>query len=157
MTRLGTRSTLLAVAANSWGDSFQDFTDDVSKAVIVTVEAAQRLFGRPDYEHGGMRDYRLSLTLAQDSAATSLWGFAWENATYLVRFHLAPHGNVAASETEPHWTGEAWVSGPDGDLLGGEADKSRNAVNVSEMAWVIVGVPDRVTSGTYPTDPPEGW
>lgn len=150
MTRVGARSLLLAIDG-------VDYTDSVSRAVIVSAARPedQRGLCEPDYEHGGMRDYRLALTFAQDTAAESLWHLMWSRGGECLPIHLAPHGNVTASEAQPHFAGEAFVAGADGDVVGGEASTSPTAVYASDAVWVIEGIPERLTEGEYPALLPE--
>lgn len=153
MARVGTRSQLLAI------DDI-DYTDAVSKAVITVVPRPDelRVLGEPDYEHGGMRDYRLALTFAQDTDAESLWHLGWSRGGELVAFHLAPHGNLTATEDRPHFAGRAFVSGADGDLVGGEASTSISSVYTSDALWVVLGTPERLVDGEeYPALVPEEW
>lgn len=151
MSRVGTRSLLLAV------DGI-DYTDAVSSVVLATRQrSGPRLLGEPDYEHGGQRGYQLALTVAQDTAADSLWSLVRTNPSTLVPFYLVPHGNWAASAAEPHYSGQAFLNGPDGTLLGGQAASSRRRVLTVEMVWPVQGEPEEITEGAYPADLPAGW
>lgn len=157
MSRVGTRSLLFALDS---GSGYVDCTDAVSRVVLTPRQRpGGRFLGEASYEYGGERSYALALTLAQDTSPDSLWSLVAPDSNVAgrpVSFHLAPHGNWTASVDEPHWTGQAFLNGPD-TVLGGEASTSRRAVLTSEMVWPVDRAPIRVTTGPYPADLPEGW
>lgn len=73
-----------------------------------------------DAENGEGRDWFLRGAAIQSTATASFWRWCWENQGMTgVVFTLAPHGNEAPSDTEPHFIGVLTVSVP--PALGGEA------------------------------------
>lgn len=147
MGRIGTRSLLLAIDG-------VDYTDDVSEAVILTEATGRRRVGTV----AGEQVHNLALTFPQDASASSLWDLMWSHQNRPVVFHLAPYGNLGASEAQPHFTGTVTVVHPDGALIGGEAATSRRNVLTVSVVWPGHGVSERLTYGeSYPADPPEGW
>lgn len=146
MTFLGTRSLLLTVDGT-------ECTDSVSKAVITSTKAGVRLLGRAEAE----RTYKLAIIAAQDAAPGSLWDLTWSRSGEQVTFYLAPYGNAEASDLLPHYSGTVVIAQPEGDYLGTAANPSLSQVQAVEMTWQVVGKPDRITSGTYPSPLPAGW
>lgn len=149
MTRIGTRSLLLAI------DGI-DRTDDVSRALI-TSTAKNTTLAVVDGRVGEIqvREYRLEVTTPQDPAG--LWGFVWANAGTFQDFYLAPFGNTEATAAQPHWSGVLSLTEPDGEFLGGTADPSRRRILTASLSWLILGRPTMQTSGTYPGLIPAGW
>lgn len=121
-----------------------DYTAQVSKAVITSGESDSDFVTFADAAAGGAREYKLEFTAVQDAAAASLWDKVWSAAGTTVACILKPYGNAAASATQPHYSFNAVVSEPDGDLIGGEADSSVTARQVIECAWTLEAKPTKV-------------
>jgi hypothetical protein len=139
MTALGTRTLVLSIGGT-------DYTAQVSKCVITSAESESDFVTFADAAAGGARDYKLEFTAVQDLATATLWDKVWSSAGTSVAYLVKPHGNATASPTQPHYSGNAIVSEPDGDLIGGEADKSNSARMVIECAWELTAKPTKVTA-----------
>lgn len=127
----------------------------LAKCVITAGESDADFTSFTDAAAGGAREYRLEFTAAQDLSAQgtgyagyAVWDDVWLYAGQQIAFKVAPYGNTTATATEPHFTGTAIISEPDGDLIGGEADASSSARMTFDCSWVLVGKPLRVTTGT---------
>lgn len=138
MAALGTRLLTLSIGGT-------DYTAQVSKAVIVSGEADSDFVTFSDAAAGGAREYRLEFTAVQDMATTTLWDKVWSSAGTSVAYLLKPYGNAAASTTQPHYSGNATITEPDGDFIGGEADASTTARMTFECSWVLDAKPTKVT------------
>jgi hypothetical protein len=138
MAALGTRTLVLTIGGT-------DYTAQVSRAVITSGEADSDFVTFADAALGGKREYRLEFTAVQDMATTTLWDKVWSSAGTSVAFLLKPYGNAAASTTQPHYSGNATITEPDGDFIGGEADASVTARQTIECSWVLDAKPTKVT------------
>ena len=139
MAALGTRALVLTIGAT-------DYTAQVSKAVITSGEADSDFVTFANAAAGGAREYRLEFTAVQDLATTTLWDKVFTSAGTSVAYLLKPYGNATASATQPHYSGNATVTEPDGDFIGGEADASTTARMTFECSWVLDAKPTKVTS-----------
>lgn len=92
------------------------------------------------------REFRLQGTAVQSTAVDSLWGLVWEYAGTEVDVELRPAGGDVPSEEQPFFTGRVVVMYPDGDLLGGAANKSTNTRFTFAFDWPFLDKPLRVTS-----------
>lgn len=124
----------------------ENYTAEVSKAVITSGEGDTDFVTFADAKAGGKREYRLELTIVQDAETGSLWDKVWSAAGTTVPFSVNPYGNEVPSPAQPHFTGNATITEPDGDLIGGEADASTTARNVIEVSWVCDGKPVKKTA-----------
>lgn len=122
-----------------------DYSDQVSKAVVTSGDSDSDFLSFAAARAGG-KDYKLVLTIAQDAAAGSLWREIYDNAGDTVPFTMAPYGNAVVSTAEPHFEGNAVISEPDGDFIGGEADRSTTAVKTVEVEWACSARPTLVTA-----------
>lgn len=135
MTALGTRKLTLTVDGTVR-------TAEVSAVRLVSAEADSDFVTFADADAGGLRAYTLTFTAVQDPAAGSLWDEVWTNAGDDVPFVLAPNGGPVGANA-PTFTGTATITEPDGDLLGGEANKSNTARMTFECAWQCLAKPVR--------------
>jgi hypothetical protein len=127
-----------------------EYTAEVSKCEVVGGPADSDFTSFADAAAGGAREYRLALTFRQDLSATgTLWRLLWASAGTSVAVRLNPYGNVTASVTEPHYTGNITVTEPDGTIIGGEANSSRSARFTNSVEWVFSAKPVEVTTGTF--------
>jgi hypothetical protein len=133
-TIIGTRKTVLKIAST-------DFSDSISKCAIVASEKDSDFMSFAEALAGGARDYTLALTIRQDTAAASLWYYAWSQAGTDVAVEFWPNGGTTESATLPKITGTVTVREPDGDFLGGEANKSSTAVNTIDVEWQFTAKP----------------
>ena len=134
MPDIGTRKLILKVGGT-------DYSASVSMAEIVAGEMDTDFVSFADALAGGPREYKLHIVLKQDTAASSLWYFAWANVGQDVAFELWPNGGTVPSATTPKVTGTANVREPDGTLLGGEASPRVNAKQTIECEWICTGKP----------------
>lgn len=141
MAALGTRLLTFEVDGN-------DFTAQVSNVRIVSGESDSDFVTFADAAAGGAREYRLEFTAVQDPETGSLWDEVWSNAGDTVPFTIAPVGGSTPSPANPHFTGSAVISEPDGDLLGGEANASASARFTIECSWVCIAKPDKAPGGS---------
>lgn len=139
MTALGTRALVLTIGGT-------DYTAQVSKAVIVSGAKDSDFTTFADAAAGGAREYRLEFTAVQDMATGTVWDKVWTAAGTSVAYLIKPYGNAAASTTQPHYSGNATVTEPDGDFIGGEADSSTSARMTFECSWVLDAKPTKVTT-----------
>ncbi|MDF1705065.1 MAG: hypothetical protein P1U38_09850 [Aeromicrobium sp.] len=140
MAALGTRLLTLTVNA-------VEFTAQVSNVRIVSGEADSDFVSFADAAAGGAREYKLAFTAVQDPATGTLWDKVWTGAGTTVPFILKPAGgDTTPTPAQPHFTGNAVVTEPDGDLLGGEADASSSARFTFECEWTCTAKPVRLTT-----------
>ena len=133
-TILGTRKLRFYIGAT-------EYTDAVSDVRIVSGEKDSDFISFADAAAGGARDYTLKLTLKQDTAAASLWYYAWGSSGTDVGIVIWPNGGTTPSATTPKFTGTVTVVEPDGDLVGGEANASNSGVFTSEFEWKFTAKP----------------
>lgn len=138
MAAIGTRKLKLEVDGTP-------YTGQVSNVRITSGEADSDFVTFEDAANGGARDYALVITLAQDAAAGTLWSEVFDSAGTDVPYTVMPYGNAAPSVSEPHFEGTCTITEPDGDLLGGEANKSNTAKMTIEVTFPCTGKPTKVT------------
>jgi hypothetical protein len=142
MAEWGTRS--LVFRANN-----ADFTGTVSKVRIKSAETDADFVSFADAAAGGLRKYKLVLTLKQDNAATALWFFAWASAGQTLPYEVWPNGRPVsgiASPAQPKFSGSVIVMEPDGDFIGGDADASPTKYFTADFEWDCTGKPVLATS-----------
>lgn len=139
MAGIGTR--LLKITID--GD---DYTAEVSKAVITSAESDSDFVTFADAAAGGARDYKLNLVGVQDATSASLWTVVWGSAGDTVPCVLMPYGNASPSTSEPHFEFDAVIKEPDGDFIGGEANSSTSARFTFEVVWDLEAKPTKVTA-----------
>jgi hypothetical protein len=89
---------------------------------------------------GGRRDFYFTVSGVQSTATNSLWLAMWDNAGEEVAFIYAPHGNAAASATQPHITGTVRIPAKGSFMLGGEASTD-GSFNFDGVRMDVVGDP----------------
>lgn len=142
MAGFGTRALVLRVAT-------VDYSAAVSKARIRSGPTDSDFVSFADAAAGGARKYTLVMTLEQDSAAASLWSFAWLQAGATVAYEVWPNGRPVsgtATITQPKFTGSAVVKEPDGDFIGGDADVSPTKKLTVDLEWELTAKPVLGTS-----------
>lgn len=139
MAAIGTRKLKLNIGGT-------EHTAEVSNVRLTSAESDSDFTSFADAAAGGARDYALAITLTQDAAAGSLWSLIFDNAGSDVTYTVMPYGNVTPTASEPHFTGTCTISEPDGDLLGGEANKSNTAKMTVEVEFPCTGKPTKVTA-----------
>lgn len=139
MAAIGTRKLKLEIDGT-------EYTAQVSNVRLTSGESDSDFITFADAAAGGARDYALAITLAQDAATGTLWSEIFESAGTDVPYTVMPYGNAVASAGEPHFEGTCTIAEPDGDLLGGEANKSNTAKMTIEVVFPCTGKPTRVTA-----------
>lgn len=128
-----------------------DCTDAVSRAEITSAESDSDFMSFAQAAAGGARDYALALTLKQNTTATTtLWDIVWSQGGEDVDVEVWPNGKPAddiPTPTQPLFEGTVTVKDPDGVLLGGEANASTTARQVTEVEWLFTEKPVRTTTG----------
>lgn len=149
MAALGTRALVLEMATAAAPTVFTDHTAAVATVKISTAESDADFTTFADAAAGGAREYTLECTLAQDLASTSLWSKTFANAGTDVPVKVWPNGKPSGgtpSVSQPVVTGTVQITEPDGDWIGGDADKSTTARFTTEVAWKFLAKPAIATS-----------
>jgi hypothetical protein len=136
MSQLGTRALTLKVGAT-------DFTSSVSNVRITAGDSDSDFTSFADAFAGGARLYKLAMTLVQDPAEASLWDKIWTAPGTSIACVVAPNGGTVVSATQPTFSGNAVIAEPDGDILGGEANKSTTARFTVDVEWEFLAKPIR--------------
>ena len=131
---LGTRALKLDIDGT-------DYSNAVSSVKITSGESDSDFLTFAQAAAGGSRTYKLSMTLAQDVAAASLWRLMWDSAGTEVDVIVRPAGGTVISASQPTFAGTAIVAEPDGDFLGGDADTSASARFTVETEWEFTARP----------------
>ena len=139
MAGVGTRLLKLELASD-------DVTAEVSKVAITSAESDSDFVTFSEAAAGGKRDYKLALTAVQDHESGSIWDQIFTAAGSTVAGVYIPYGNTTPSATQPHFTFNAVIAEPEGDFLGGEANKSSSARMIIEVEWELTAKPVKVTS-----------
>lgn len=136
MAALGTRSLTLTIGGT-------DYTAQISNCRLVGADADSDFVSFADAGAGGARKYTLSGTMVQDPAANSLWDKIWTALGTTVAAVLKPNGGTTPSATQPSFAGNVVITEPDGDLLGGAANKSPSARFTMDFEWEFTAKPVR--------------
>jgi len=133
---LGSRKLVLYV------DSI-DFTDSVSDVRITAGDKDSDFMSFAEALAGGARQYQLLMTLKQNTDAASLWSYAWVEAGTDVAVEVWPNGynSGVQSTTYPQISGTVTVVEPDGDFIGGAANKSTTARFTTQFSWTFTAKP----------------
>lgn len=135
MPVLGTRNLILKVDST-------DFSDEVKAVRVRSAESDSDFVSFADAAAGGARDYILVVTLKQNTASTSLWYYAWNEAGSDVAVEVWPNGGgTTPSTTTPKFSGTVTIMEPDGDFLGGDANASNTTIFTSEFEWKFTAKP----------------
>jgi hypothetical protein len=84
-----------------------DGTDYAGSVSNVTFDSAVGTLGFGDYSES--LDYTCTVTGFQDYAATGLWMKLFDNPGASLSLIYAPHGNAAASTSQPHFTATGYA------------------------------------------------
>lgn len=144
MPALGTRKLRLYVDGT-------EYTADASNVRITTEESDTDFVSFAAAAAGGARDYKLALTIAQDTSTTSLWHKLWTEAGDDVTYEVWPNGQATVAPTTPTTTypkfsGTLTLIEPDGDFLGGEANASNTARFTTEVELPLLAKPTMATA-----------
>ncbi len=121
-----------------------DVTSQLSKAAIVSGESESDFVTFADAAAGGGRTYKFAFTAAQDHVVGTVWDKIWSAPGTTVACIFKPYGNTTATAAQPHYSFDAVVTEPDGDFIGGEADKSVTAVQTVECEWTLIAKPTKI-------------
>lgn len=138
-TIIGTRRTRFYLDST-------EFTAEVSRVILTTGPTDSNFQSFAEALAGGARDYKLVLTLRQDTAAAALWYYMWDEAGDDQTYQFWPNGQDSGTPetptaTYPKFSGSVTVMEPDGDFLGGESNASPRAINVCEVEWPCTDKP----------------
>lgn len=139
MAALGTRLLKIEIDGT-------EYTAQVSVAKITSAESDADFTTFADAAAGGARDYFLEFTAVQDAASGTLWSEVFTSAGDEVPCVLMPYGNATPTVGEPHFEFDAVITEPDGDFIGGEANKSTSARFTFEGKWPLAAKPTKVTA-----------
>ena len=139
MAGIGTR--LLKIEVDS-----VEYTAQVSTCAITSNPSESDFTSFADAAAGGARDYALHVVAMQDAASASFWTLVWAQLGDELPVTVMPYGNATPSVGEPHFEGTIVVREPDGDLLGGEANRSTSARQVIDVTWPFLAKPTKVTA-----------
>lgn len=142
--QLGTRSLTLNLGGFERAAEISDCR--ISSQAVGNLPRKLFQSGGTRYLDQEFRDWRLQGIAVQDTAANSLWGLVWEYAGTEVPVEVRPAGGESPSEEQPFFTGLVVVSFPEGDFIGGKADKSTARRFTFNIDWPFVDKPERVTS-----------
>lgn len=130
------RGSKLALTLGSPG---VDYWADIQSYLLTNEEADSDVITFADAAEGGARQFKLTGTAIQSTAAASFWRYIWENTGEEVAFTLVPHGNAEASVAQPHFVGIVKIGAkPD---VGGEASISASSTFTFDFEWDVVGAP----------------
>jgi hypothetical protein len=139
MAGIGTRLLKVVVAGT-------EYSAQVSTSKLTSGESDSDFVTFSDAAAGGARQYNFEFTAVQDLVVGTLWDKVWSVPGTTVACTLKPYGNAVASPTQPWYTFNAVVTEPDGDLIGGDADKSVTAQQVITCVWPCDAKPVKVTA-----------
>ena len=144
MAALGTRAVVLEMATAAAPTVFVDYTSAVATVKITSAESDSDFTTFADAAAGGAREYTLEVTLAQDLATAALWRKTFDAAgtdvPFKVWFNGKPSGGTP-TVAQPVTTGTVQITEPDGDWIGGDADKSTTARFTTEVEWKLLAKP----------------
>ena len=117
-----------------------EYTSQVSNCRVTSAEDDSDFVSFADAAAGGARRYQLVGTAGQDYVADSFWDVVYSQAGSDLAVTIMPEGNAAPSPTQPHFTTTITVLEPDGDLIGGEANKSTTAKFTFDLIVFVNGI-----------------
>jgi len=124
-------------------------TDSVSTAKFTSAETDSDFVSFTQAAAGGARDYFLALTLKQNTASGTIWNIMWTQGGSDLPVDLWPNGMPVGgvpTASQPKFTATVTVKDPDGDVLGGEANASPSARQVTEVEWQCLAKPVRTVA-----------
>ena len=138
-TRIKANALLLSIDGT-------DYWADFSSVVMQSEDASADVTTFYDASLGGRRDFYFTVSGVQSTATTSFWRAMWDDAGTEVAFIYAPHGNAAASSSQPHFTGTVRIPARGAFQLGGEA----SADGTFAFDGVCMDIVGEVTLDTTP-------
>lgn len=124
-------------------------TDSVSTAKFTSAETDSDFVPFSVAASGGGRDYFLAMTLKQNTSNSSLWDVIYTQSGEDLPVELWPNGmplGGTPTAAQPLFEATCTVKDPDGDLLGGDADPSPSARQVTEVEWQTLAKPTRAVA-----------
>lgn len=113
---------------------------DIISWRIENEEADSDVITFEDAAAGEGRQFFLRGSAIQSTDSASFWRFVWENTGEDgIAYTIAPHGNAAATESEPHFVGTLRI-GPK-PTIGGEASTSTQSAFQFDFEFEIDGTP----------------
>lgn len=99
-----------------------DYAVDATSVTLVSEDSADD----PTFAEaaaGSARDWKFEIEAIQSTDSASFWSYLWDNAGDTgIAYIFAPHGNVSASSSQPHFTGTVTV--PNKPDVGGKANET---------------------------------
>ena len=146
MAALGTRAAVLEMATAAVPGTFVDYTAACSTIKLTSAESDSDFTSFADAAAGGARQYQLEGTAVQDLATGSLWRKTFDSATVGTDtpYRFWPNGKPAGGTptlTQPVFSGLVTIVEPDGDWVGGDADKSTTARFTFDFSWTCTAKP----------------
>jgi hypothetical protein len=118
-----------------------DRSADASTATIESAEADAGFQSFAAARAGGVRDYSVNMTIAEDHAAGSLWRVMYDSPGTEVEFLYTPYFGSTIAEDTPVYSATAIVMEPDGSIMGGEANAAPGATATVDVSWPLTGKP----------------
>lgn len=119
---------------------------ECSTVVITSKESDADFVSFKSASEGGSREYGCKIVAVQAAEAATLWDLVWSASGTEVPILVRPYGNASPSAAQPHFAGVVTVSEPDGDYLGGSADRSTSARMTFSVEWVFTEKPTRLVA-----------
>lgn len=125
-TSTGIRGNAGIVAKFTHGaDPAKEFDGDVKAFTIDSEDKDDSDLTFEEAASGDSKDYKVTVTALQSTAALSFWRFLWDNAGEEVAVVYGPHGNALPTADQPHFL--MTLKCPSGKpKLGGEAKRAKD-------------------------------
>jgi hypothetical protein len=122
------------------GSPGASYAADVISWLIENEEADSDVITFEDAASGGTRQFKLTGSAVQSTAALSFWRYVWENTgDTAVPYTIAPHGNAVATASQPHFVGTLTIGAK--PSIGGEASTSASSAFTFDYEFDIDGIP----------------
>ena len=122
-----------------------DYWSDIAEYSLEPADSDKDVLTFADASSGGSAStWTLKGSAIQSTDTASFWNYVWAHAGQTVTFTLAPHGNSAASATQPHFTGQVTIGSK--PPIGTAAGEDKGAT--FDFEWAVVGQPTLATTGT---------
>lgn len=117
-----------------------DHSADVISWTIENEDAEADAITFEDAAEGTSRQYYLRGSAIQSTQSAAFWRYIWENSGETdVPYTIAPHGNPAPTDDEPHFVGTLTI-GPK-PTIGGEASTDAKSAFTFDYEFMIDGEP----------------
>lgn len=119
---------------------------EVSKIMVTTEDTDTGFVSFLSASQGGGKTWKLTGTATQDPGdPDSIWSLLWDAPGTEVDVVVNPYGSMTATPGTPWFEGTCVVS-VDGDVLGGEADRSTSQRFTVDFSWDFLAKPTKITS-----------